>query len=298
MGEPSLVPGTPLVLVINDEEWTTRSIESILKPHGYAVLMAYTGRQGLELASKIRPDILLVDLRLPDVTGIDLCARLRELPTVRPSTPMLLFTSGSIDRAERLAAFRSGAWGVLQPPFNPEELLAQLEPFVAAKQDADTAFETSHLDPLTGFYNMRGLLRRVVEITADTARSRRPLACVALGPVKRDDGVSGEGGLDFSRSLGNILLSVTRLSDAVGRMGEDDFVIVAPGTDQEGAARLVERIAWAVENGATGNSGLRDLEMRTGFYATSEGGSDDPVVPEELLRRATEALRKAQVSEN
>lgn len=298
MGESSLVPGTPLVLVINDEEWTTRSIESILKPHGYAVLMAYTGRQGLELASKIRPDILLVDLRLPDVTGIDLCARLRELPTVRPSTPMLLFTSGSIDRAERLAAFRAGAWGVLQPPFNPEELLAQLEPFVAAKQDADTAFDTSHLDPLTGFYNMRGLLRRVVEITADTARSRRPLACVALGPLKQEDGGSGDAGLDFSRSLGNILLSVTRLSDAVGRMGEDDFVIVAPGTDQEGAARLVERIAHAVQSGAAGNSGLRDLELRTGFYATDEQEADDPVVPEELLRRATEALRKAQVSEN
>jgi DNA-binding response OmpR family regulator len=218
MGESSLVPGTPLVLVINDEEWTTRSIESILKPHGYAVLMAYTGRQGLELASKIRPDILLVDLRLPDVTGIDLCARLRELPTVRPSTPMLLFTSGSIDRAERLAAFRSGAWGVLQPPFNPEELLAQLAPFAAAKQDADTAFDTSHLDPLTGFYNMRGLLRRVVEITADTARSRRPLACVALGPLKRESGVSGDAGLDFSRSLGNILLV---RDPAVGCRGPD-----------------------------------------------------------------------------
>jgi GGDEF domain-containing protein len=75
-------------------------------------------------------------------------------------------------------------------------------------------------------------------------------------------------------------------------------VIVAPGTDQEGAARLVERIAHAVQNGAAGSSGLRNLELRTGFYATDDEDSDDPVVPEELLRRATEALRKAQVSEN
>ena len=295
MDDAQMIPGTPLVLVINDEEWTTRSIESILKPRGYAVLMAYTGRQGLELASKIRPDLLLVDLRLPDITGTDLCARLRELPTVRPSTPMLLFTSGSIDRSERMAAFKAGAWNVVQPPFHPEELLAQLEPLVSAKRDADQAFETSHLDPLTGFYNMRGLLRRVVEITADTARSRRPLACVALGPVRtngKDEAVSEE----FTRSLGNILLSVTRLSDAVGRMGEDDFVIVAPGTDEEGAARLVERISDAASEGSERDLGLKDLELRAGYYAARGEGSDS-VVPEELLRRATDALRKAQ-SEN
>lgn len=298
MDEVPMVTGTPLVLVINDEEWTTRSIESILKPRGYAVLMAYTGRQGLELASKIRPDLLLVDLRLPDVTGTDLCARLRELPTVRPSTPMLLFTSGSIERNERLAAFRSGAWGILQPPFHPEELLAQLEPFVAAKRDADQAFETAHLDPLTGFYNMRGLLRRVVEITADTARSRRPLACVALGPMRRGDGEEDEAPTEeFVRSLGNILLSVTRLSDAVGRMGDDDFVIVAPGTDETGAARLVERIGEAIENGSGQDAGLRDLDLKAGYYAARGEGSDT-VVPEELLRRATDALRKAQISEN
>jgi two-component system, cell cycle response regulator len=297
MDDTQMIPGTPLVLVINDEEWTTRSIESILKPRGYAVLMAYTGRQGLELASKIRPDLLLVDLRLPDITGTDLCARLRELPTVRPSTPMLLFTSGSIDRSERMAAFKAGAWNVVQPPFHPEELLAQLEPLVSAKRDADQAFETSHLDPLTGFYNMRGLLRRVVEITADTARSRRPLACVALGPVKRKGDGESEVSEEFARSLGNILLSVTRLSDAVGRMGDDDFVIVAPGTDEEGAARLVERITGAVDEGSERDLGLKNLELRAGYYAARGEGSDT-VVPEELLRRATDALRKAQVSEN
>src|SRR5438045_2973879 len=64
-----------LALLINDEEWTTRSIESILKPEGYAVLMAYTGRQGFELASRVDADVLLLDLQLPDITGIELCAR-------------------------------------------------------------------------------------------------------------------------------------------------------------------------------------------------------------------------------
>jgi diguanylate cyclase (GGDEF)-like protein len=291
---------TPLVFVINDEEWTTRSLESILKPEGYAVLMAYTGRQGLELASRIRPDLLLVDLRLPDTTGIDLCARLRRLPTVRPSTPILLFTTGSIERDDRVAGFRAGAWGFLQPPFHPQEFLAQLGPFIAAKKEADAALDNSHLDSLTGFYNMRGLVRRVVEMSADTARSQRSLACVALGPSRKatdepglDDG--SEAGVDegFVRSLGSILLSVTRLSDAVGRMGDEDFVIVAPGTDEAGAARLVERVLQAVKAAAGEDEGLQDVELKAGLYA-GVGTSADTVVPEELLRRANDALRDAR----
>jgi len=293
------VAGTPLVLVINDEEWTTRSLESILKPEGYAVLMAYTGRQGLDLASKIRPDLLLIDLRLPDTTGIDLCARLRELPTIRPSTPVLLFTSGSIEREDRVAGFRAGAWGFLQPPFNPKEFLAQLGPYIAAKRDADAALDTAHLDSLTGFYNMRGLVRRVVEMSADTARSHRSLACVALGPARkaRNGGEEPEApvGDAFIRSLGSILLSVTRLSDAVGRMGDGDFVIVAPGTDEKGAGRLVERVLEAVKQRSAEDEDLREVELKAGFYA-AEGAQPEAVVPEELLRRATDALRDAQAN--
>jgi diguanylate cyclase (GGDEF)-like protein len=295
---------TPLVLMINDEEWAARSLESILKPEGYAVLMAYTGRQGLELASRIRPDLLLIDLRLPDTTGIDLCARLRQLPTVRPSTPILLFTTGSIERDDRVAGFRAGAWGFFQPPFHPQEFLAQLGSYIAAKRDTDSALDTSHLDPLTGFYNMRGLVRRMVEMSADTARSHRSLACVALGPARRVSDEPGpddepEAGVDesFVRSLGSILLSVTRLSDAVGRMGDGDFVIVAPGTDEAGAARLVERVLQAVKAGAGEDEDLREVELKAGFYAA--GGADPAtVVPEELLRRATDALRDAQSRHN
>jgi DNA-binding response OmpR family regulator len=151
---------TSLVLMVNDEEWATRAIESILKPEGYAVLMAYTGQQGLDLASKIRPDLILIDLRLPDLTGIDLCARMRRLPTVRASTPIVLYTAGPVDLQVRLDAFRAGAWGMLRHPINPQELLAQLRPFVAAKRDVDAALAASDLDPTTGFYNMQGLLRR------------------------------------------------------------------------------------------------------------------------------------------
>jgi len=294
------VGGIPLVLLINDEEWTTRSIESILKPEGYAVLRAFTGKQGLELASRIRPDLLLIDFRLPDITGIDLCARLRELPTIRPSTPILIFTSGALRRQDELDGFRAGAWGMLAPPFNPEELVARLGPLVAAKRDADAALETSFVDPLTGFYNIQGLMRRVAEVAADTSRSGRPLTCVVLGPRGAAADAVGASEVDepvtreIARDLSTVLVSATRASDSIGRIGRSDFVIVAPGTDRSGAEKLAERLLQRAD------AGLRTadaaFELTAGFYSVA---SDEPVavVPEEILRRATLALRMAQSPE-
>ena len=119
---------------------------------------------------------------------MDLCARLRELHTVRPSTPILIFSSGTLTRQDELDAFDAGAWGILSPPFNPQELLARLEPLVDAKRDVDDLLDSSFVDPLTGFYNVHGLMRRIAEISAETGRSRRPLAWVVLGPAKMSEG--------------------------------------------------------------------------------------------------------------
>src|SRR5215218_1743776 len=70
----------PLVLVANDQEWSARSLESILGPNGYAVLRAYTGRQALELARSAQPDVVIVDVRMPDIDGLDVCEVLRDDP--------------------------------------------------------------------------------------------------------------------------------------------------------------------------------------------------------------------------
>ena len=292
MNESNSLEGTPLVLLIDDEEWTARSLESILRPEGYAVLRAYTGGQGLELASKIRPDLLLIDFRLPDMTGVDLCSRMRQLHTIRPSTPILVFNSGALTRQDELDGFRAGAWGMISSPFNPQELLARLVPLIAAKRDMDVALESCFVDPLTGFYNIRGLMRRITEISADTSRSGRPLACVVLGPVRKGElGVEESvpdvdledtiGPKAVARTLGELLTSSTRSSDAIGRVGDSDFLIVAPGTNRAGALRLAERVMDTLDEGAAKNEQIGLLDLKARFYALS-GSEPEVVTPEEF----------------
>src|SRR5688500_20184051 len=69
----------PLVLLASDQEWSTRSLESVLGPHGFASVRAYTGRQALELIRRTHPDVVIIDSGMPDIPGVDLCVQLRKI---------------------------------------------------------------------------------------------------------------------------------------------------------------------------------------------------------------------------
>ena len=173
---------TPLVLLVDDQEWTSRSIESILRPKGHVVLKAYTGRQALDLVQKVSPDAIIVDFHLPDMDGIEVARELKQSPTVHAVTPLIMISASAPGRNERLDALQAGAWDILRHPVDPGELVLRMETLVRAKQEADRIREEGLTDPSTGFYNARGLLRRTQEISADAIRFERPLACIAFGP--------------------------------------------------------------------------------------------------------------------
>ncbi|HSM03463.1 MAG TPA: response regulator [Longimicrobiales bacterium] len=296
---------TPLAIVVDDQEWTARSLESILSPAGFAVLKAYTGRQALDLVQRVKPDLLFVDIDLPDVDGRELCRTLLAQGSIRASTPLLALCTTRPPREQRLEILRAGAWDIVSLPLDPEELVLRLQSLVRAKQEVDDAVERSLLDADTGFYNVKGLMRRLTELSAESRRYTRPLACVVVGP--RDDSrtqsilreilamdVAAEpedGTEEVAAPLSAMVESlsrVTRLSDAKGLLGDQHFVILAPDTDLEGAQRLAERVLEGYQA-----SGQGDAPICIGLYA-AESAEDDPPRPGDLLTRATTAFRRAQ----
>ena len=83
MAEQAEFPRTPLVLVTIDQEWTVRSLESILSPAGYAVVKARNGEQAIELLKRVTPDLLLIDYELPDRSGPDLVREIQSPVTMQ-----------------------------------------------------------------------------------------------------------------------------------------------------------------------------------------------------------------------
>jgi diguanylate cyclase (GGDEF)-like protein len=297
------MPGTPrehppLVVIANSQEWHTRSLESILGPHGYAVLRAYTGKQALDHCRTARPDIIIVDSDLPDMDGLDVCRTLRDDPIISNSTPILVTSPGHSSRLDRLAALRAGAWDYLGSALDDEELPLKLDTYVRAKFDADHAREESLLDQLTGLYSVRGLARRARELGSLAYRHHEPFACVVLSPVVEaaTDELTAEREVQAAvEKLARALRDSGRVSDAAGRLGPTEFAIVAQGTDAMGALHLAERLTAGLR--AASKADHDGIRIVAG-YDVVQDYHDSPIDPPEMLARASKAMRQSRMAGN
>ena len=288
----------PLVLIANDQEWSARSLESILGPQGYAVVRAHTGRQAIDLAWRTHPDAIVIDSGMPDIGGVEVCRLLRRDARFSASTPIIVTTSGPAARAERLEAYRAGAWEYCTDPIDADQLLLKLETFIASKRELDQCHDDSLLDRDTGLYNVRGLTRRAQELGADASRRSAPLACVAVSATPNatiDDGDVADVAHRIAEHLGEIFRRTARVSDVIGHLGRSEFGIIAPSTAAAGAVRLVERIQETVQAGPP--VGDHPIQVRAGYCAVPNF-AESSVDAVELLLRAATALRHVKGSEN
>lgn len=280
----------PLTLIANSQEWHSRSLESILGPHGYAVLRAYTGKQAIERAHSARPDLIILDTDLPDRDGFDVCRELRADASIGASTPILITSPGHPSRQKRLEALRAGAWDFIGSALDGEELPLRLDAFVRAKLEVDRAREESLLDEVTGLYNIRGLARRARELGSQAFRHSQPFACIVLTPmVGQGAEMSGQETAAVVESLAQVLRETGRTSDAIGILGPGEFAVVAQGTDASGAVRFAERLAHA----ASRSTQETPFRMAAGYDAVSNY-HDAPIEPSDMLMRASMAMRMSR----
>ncbi len=115
------VSASQQVLACDDEPHILRALTAILRQDGYTVLTAATMQAALDMAARSRIDAAIVDLKLPDGDGIELCRRLRR----RDEMPIIVL-SAIAEEEQKLAAFRAGADDYITKPFGPRELLARL----------------------------------------------------------------------------------------------------------------------------------------------------------------------------
>jgi two-component system, OmpR family, KDP operon response regulator KdpE len=109
------------ILVIDDEPQVQRAMHTILAKRGYKVTSASDGEEGLALAVTGEPDIIILDLGLPDMDGVEVCARLREWT----QCPIIVLSVRDSER-DKVAAFEKGADDYLTKPFGIEEMLARI----------------------------------------------------------------------------------------------------------------------------------------------------------------------------
>ncbi len=287
----------PLVLIANDQEWAARSLDSLLGPKGFAVVRAHTGHQALEMARTTRPDAILLDAQLSDIGGLELCRMLRDDPQVSGATPVIVISHSPGGRSERLEAFSAGAWDFCTQPLDGEALVLKLSTFVRGKREADSLRDESLVDEATGLYNMRGLARRAQEIGAEATRLGHALTCVAfatMADAAANDPASEVDVRRIAEHVGAICRQQGRLSDAIGRLGQNEFGVVAPSTNERGAALMVKRLQTAIESLPVAVSGSRRaVRISIGYRAVADF-SRAKVDAMEMLLDTTADLRRTR----
>lgn len=122
----------PTILVIDDEPQILRAMRTILVQHNYQVITASTGEEGLALTTTSMPDVIILDLGLPDMDGKEVCAQLRAWT----QTPVIIL---SVRENDKVSALDNGADDYLTKPFNVDELLARIRVALRHRSQAQGA---------------------------------------------------------------------------------------------------------------------------------------------------------------
>ena len=116
---------TPQLLMIEDDARLAQMVSEYLTQSGFEVVHAGDGAKGLEQLQARTPDLVILDLMLPDTDGLDVCRRIRALPGAQARVPVLMLTAKG-DPMDRIIGLELGADDYLPKPFEPRELLARI----------------------------------------------------------------------------------------------------------------------------------------------------------------------------
>jgi len=109
------------ILVVDDEKKIVEILKAYLEKEGYQVITAYDGRSALELARSRSPDLIILDLMLPEVSGWDVCRELRQ----RSEVPVIMLTARD-DTTDKIVGLELGADDYVTKPFDPKEIISRV----------------------------------------------------------------------------------------------------------------------------------------------------------------------------
>lgn len=131
------------ILVVEDEKELARLVRGYLENAGYEVLQAYTGREGLFMARQERPDLVILDLGLPEMDGLDVAQALR-----RESQVPIIMLTARVEETDRILGLELGADDYVTKPFSPRELVARVRAILRRVQGEAASPRPLRLGPL------------------------------------------------------------------------------------------------------------------------------------------------------
>jgi diguanylate cyclase (GGDEF)-like protein len=231
------------VLAVDDTSDILDLLAFHLRAEQVTLLTATTFSEGLAVAKRDLPDLILLDVELAEHSGFDLCRRLKEDEDTRDIP--VIFLTGSSDVATKVHGFDLGAVDYVTKPFAVAELRARVRAALRMKRAQEMLRERVQLDVLTGLRNRAFFEERLAAEVAAAFRHERPLGLVMLD-LDHFKSLNDRFGHPFGDSVlqrvGDSLGRALRPMDAACRYGGEELAVILPDTDLDGAARVANRL--------------------------------------------------------
>ena len=125
------------ILAIDDEKDILLLLKYNLESEGYIVKTASSGKEGLDIASEFNPDLILIDIMMPEIDGIETCRKLREIEKFQST--FILFLTARVEEYSEVAAFDAGGDDYITKPIKPRALLSRINSFYKRKSSVDNS---------------------------------------------------------------------------------------------------------------------------------------------------------------
>ncbi len=265
------------VLIVDDNEDMLDTLEHLFNFYEFTVAKARNGQEGIEVAKKDEPDMIILDALMPVMNGFDACKVLKEDSKTK-DIPVIFLSANYVEDEHRVMGLELGADDYVLKPFNAKELIARVKSILHKKElveqlrqkntqlieEKSDAFKeldelrkkTSELessqitDSLTGLYNKSILHQRMDEEISRAKRYKYPFSIVVVDVdfFRIINEIFGEKTGDYIlMRIANVILNNTRKTDIVFRSNSNRFVILLPHTDETGAFYEAERIRSAID---------------------------------------------------
>lgn len=240
------MPDRAAILIVEDEPTALDGLAHLLEDEGYATLKARDGLEGLALFGRERVDLIISDIRMPHLDGLEMIHRLRQSP-LGQDVPVIVL-SALEETPDRVTGLDTGADDYLGKPVEADELLARVRAHLRRSSRSRELILESHVDPLTGVLNRRGIDEVLEMELKRSGRTGQPVSVVMVdvNQFKRINDTFGHlRGDDVLRRVATALADNLRSTDRIGRYGGDEFLIVAPDTPADQAFHLIDRLRRA-----------------------------------------------------
>jgi len=298
------------VLLIEDSPTQAQYMRLLLEDAGYQVSFAETGQKGIEIAEAVQPDVVLLDVVLPDMDGFSVCHRIRLQS--RLYIPILMLTEKRTDMEDKVGGLTAGADEYLSKSFDDRELLARVASLLRIRQviediynrmeNGEQSYQTLRqptlTDRLTGLYNRHYFAEDLHRQFALARRYLNPLSCIMMDiDLFRDFNMRyGHPTGDWMlQGIASLLKQNVREVDMIARYGGEEFVILMPMIDIGEASALAERLCTLVGQHLWENASLGKLHI-TVSLGVAAIPSEDIETAEHLVACAEKALHRAKAN--